>query len=66
MESLTEFLSRNRPPQNNGSRDKLDFTKIPMIIQSVSKLTHMQSIIWFGASSTCCRKQTATGVMRIV
>ena len=29
MESLTEFLSRNRPPQNNGSsRDKLDFTKL--------------------------------------
>ena len=29
MESLTEFLSRNRPPQNNGSsRDKLDFTQL--------------------------------------
>ena len=29
MESLTEFLGRSRPPQNNGSsRDKLDFTKL--------------------------------------
>ena len=29
MESLTEYLSRNRAPQNNGSsRDKLDFTKL--------------------------------------
>ena len=29
MENLTEFVSRNRPPQNNGSpRDKLDFTKL--------------------------------------
>jgi hypothetical protein len=29
MESLTEFLSRNRPPQNGGSsRDTLDFTKL--------------------------------------
>jgi hypothetical protein len=27
MESLTEFLSRNRPP-NGSSRDKLDFTKL--------------------------------------
>ena len=29
MESLTEFLGRNRPPQNNGSsRHRLDFTKL--------------------------------------
>jgi hypothetical protein len=29
MEGLSEFLSRNRPPHNNGSsRDKLDFTQL--------------------------------------
>jgi hypothetical protein len=47
MESLTEFLSRNRPPQNNGSRDKLDFTKLTQPDpddHSVREQTHAHAV----------------------
>jgi hypothetical protein len=48
MESLTEFLGRSRPPQNNGSsRDKLDFTKLPRPDpddHSVREQTHAHAV----------------------
>ncbi len=48
MESLTEFLNRSRPPQNNGSsRDKLDFTKLTQAEpddHSVREQTHAHAV----------------------
>jgi hypothetical protein len=48
MESLTEFLSRNRPSLNNGSsRDKLDFTKLTQPDSddhSVREQTHAHAV----------------------
>jgi hypothetical protein len=77
MESLTEFLARNHPPERNGSSpDQPNFVNLgkpadrSTLVRESAPGAHtvedQHAMDYFVGFSTCCQRPTASGVLKSV